>query len=107
MKLSFLLFTVIFPERFKTVPKPLNDAHNSFGVHPVVCCPEPLAESAICFESDPWCETYVKPEYPEYEAYDGEAGGEYPEYGGEAYDYLQLDPPTVSNCYLTTVSQVS
>ena len=33
----------------------------------MVCCPEPLPESAICFPSDPWCRTYEAPEYSDYE----------------------------------------
>merc|ERR1712038_504761 len=56
-------------ERFKTVPKPLFDHSNSFGVHPVVCCPKPLPSSSTCFPSDPWCETYEEKNY-DYENYD-------------------------------------
>ena len=33
----------------------------------MVCCPEPLPESAICFPSDPWCRTYEAPDYSDYE----------------------------------------
>ncbi|XP_023346958.1 uncharacterized protein LOC111715813 isoform X2 [Eurytemora carolleeae] len=38
------------------------------GIHPTVCCPakNPNFETDICFPSDPWCPTYVEPEYPEY-----------------------------------------
>ena len=66
--------------RFSTVPKPLTDEFSAFGVHPVVCCPEPLPDSSICFPSDPWCQTYEAPEY------EGE---------GNDYDYLHQNPPTV------------
>ena len=57
-----ITLTSIYSERFTTVPKPLTDTSNAFGVHPVVCCPEPLPDSAICFPSDPWCKTFVAPE---------------------------------------------
>ena len=55
-------------------------------MHPVVCCPEPLPDSAICFPSDPWCQTY---EAPQYEGEDTEVYGDYD------YDYLHQELPTV------------
>ena len=44
-------------KRFKTVPKP---AHfiKRHGLHPVVCCPEPLPDDATCLPTDAWCNTY-------------------------------------------------
>ena len=51
----------------------------------MVCCPQYLPDSSICFPSDPWCYTYEEPEYEDYpgetEVYD--------------YDYLHQDLPTV------------
>ena len=74
----------------------MQDDVNSFGVHPVVCCPKPLAESAICFESDPWCETYKQPDFSsfdetgDYVGADGVVGDDVG-VGGDYYDYQSYD----------------
>ena len=88
-----------YPGRFETVPQPLVDNYNAFGVHPVVCCPKYIPDTAICFESDPWCVNYVQREY-EYEEYPQEAG-DYPQEAGAQYDaqydgdYTQEEPKKV------------
>ena len=101
---KMFLLSPIFPGRFESVPKPMVDPLNSYGVHPVVCCPKYLPDSSICFESDPWCATYVQPEY-EYEEGDIPEGGDYPGYdedyppdGGDyaGYDYSLGELPKVS-----------
>ena len=86
------------------MPKPLTDIDSAFGVHPVVCCPKPLPESAICFPSDPWCHTFEAPVYEDYEEYSEcqesqDYFGEYPE-GDDAtngeYDYDAFTSPSLA-----------
>eukprot|EP00091_Calanus_sinicus_P019522 TRINITY_DN4932_c0_g1_i5.p1 TRINITY_DN4932_c0_g1~~TRINITY_DN4932_c0_g1_i5.p1 ORF type:complete len:448 (+),score=93.77 TRINITY_DN4932_c0_g1_i5:138-1481(+) len=48
-------------ERYQTVPLP-GDFFRKLGTHPVVCCPQHLPNSSICFESDAWCPNYKPPE---------------------------------------------
>ena len=48
--------------RFQMVPLPGN-TFQKFGTHPIVCCPQHLSNSAICFESDGWCPNYKPPVY--------------------------------------------
>ena len=68
---------------------------DAFGVHPLVCCPKPLPESAICFPSDPWCRTYEAPDYSEYEYVDCGASEEtadlFEEDQGEVTTQFQYD----------------
>jgi len=61
-------------DQFPTLPMPAVASQKS-GTHPMVCCPKKIHESDICFPSDPWCPTYVKPDY-----------------GGD-YDYPEYTPP--------------
>merc|ERR1711963_1393873 len=90
-------------ERFDKVPKP-PDYTFKMGVHTMVCCPRYIPPKAICFPSDPWCPTYVRPDY----GYDyGDADYGNADYGnadygngtadGGEYDYYeeQAAAPTV------------
>ena len=47
--------------RYQTVPLP-GDFYRKLGTHPVVCCPQLLPNSSICFETDAWCPNYKAPE---------------------------------------------
>ena len=58
-------------EEFETIPHPAEDMFNHLGVHPVVCCPQPIPDD---YEED---EDYNSDYY---------GGGEY---GGDGYEYLQ------------------
>jgi len=44
---------------FPTLPIP-GPATQKYGVHPMVCCPK-VSKKSICFPTDAWCPTYVKP----------------------------------------------
>ena len=55
--------------RYKTVPLP-GDFLRKLGTHPVVCCPQHLPNSSICFESDAWCPNYKAPEPVSFELTD-------------------------------------
>merc|ERR1712106_180145 len=46
--------------RYETIPLP-GDFYRKLGTHPVVCCPQLLPNSSICFESDAWCLNYKAP----------------------------------------------
>ena len=97
--------TSIYADRFTTVPKPMTDVDSAFGVHPVVCCPEPLPESAICFPSDPWCQTYEAPAYEEYqgcqESSETFGEGQEGDYQGEVtYDYDAFASPSAATVLL-------
>ena len=50
------------------MPKPLVGGSNTYGIHPVVCCPN-LLNSSICFPSDPWCPTFKPPDVYDYQDY--------------------------------------
>jgi len=52
--------------RYQTIPLP-GDFFRKLGTHPVVCCPQHLPESSICFESDAWCPNYKPPEAASFE----------------------------------------
>ena len=57
-------------EGFETIPLPAEDMFNHFGVHPVVCCPQPLLD-----------------DYDE--VFNGDyGGGEYPENNVENIDKI-------------------
>ena len=58
------------------MPKPLVGNSNTYGIHPVVCCPN-LLNSSICFPSDPWCPSFEPPDYQDYP--DCEQNSEYVE----------------------------
>jgi hypothetical protein len=47
-------------DRYQTIPIP-GDFFHKLGTHPVVCCPEILPKSSLCFASDAWCPTYEDP----------------------------------------------
>ena len=105
----------ISPERFNKLPKPLTSIDHLFGVHPVICCPEPLPTSSICFESDAFCADYVERNFSSLyeESYDyGEYDQEYSEYGeyygGESEAYYDPDYSTPEYQTVTTrASQTS
>eukprot|EP00092_Neocalanus_flemingeri_P019183 GFUD01020782.1.p1 GENE.GFUD01020782.1~~GFUD01020782.1.p1 ORF type:complete len:726 (+),score=150.54 GFUD01020782.1:33-2210(+) len=46
--------------RYQTIPLP-GDFYRKLGTHPIVCCPQLLPNSSICFESDAWCLNYKQP----------------------------------------------
>lgn len=68
-------------DRYDIVPLPA-DFRRKVGIHTRVCCPEKIEEGALCFPSDPWCPTYVKPVvnydysavYDEYDAAESGSG---------------------------------
>jgi len=68
--------------QFPTVPMPV-DLTQKAGTHPMVCCPHKINEDDLCFPSDPWCPTYVKPDY-------GDIIGDEP-------DYELVEPPTLQD----------
>ena len=74
---------------------PLTSIDHLFGIHPVVCCPKPLLNSSICFESDAFCTDYVERDFSSFynEEYDYEeySGDEYDEDYSEAEDYYDSD----------------
>ena len=67
-------------DQFPTVPMPVQATQKS-AVHPMVCCPRKIEDHELCFPSDPWCPTYVKPVY--------DYGGDY----DDGYDYPEYTPP--------------
>jgi len=73
-------------DRYETIPLPAGD-YSKFGTHPVVCCPKVLPESSICFDSDPWCPTYKKPEPVDYSQYSDQLS-EYPD--DDDYDGIPI-----------------
>ena len=48
--------------RYQTVPLP-GDFSHKLGTHTVVCCPQDLPKSSICFASDVWCPSFKAPDY--------------------------------------------
>merc|ERR1719347_1095020 len=78
-------------DRYKTIPLP-GDFFRKLGTHPVVCCPQYLPESAICFESDAWCPNYKHPQPGDYDSTDAQSEQLQ---AIEDYDYIPVvtDPP--------------
>jgi len=74
-------------QRYKTIPLP-GDFFRKLGTHPVVCCPEYLPESAICFESDAWCPNYKPPQPVDYDYTDAQS--EQLQAIEEDYDYIPV-----------------
>jgi len=81
-------------ERYAKVPMP-GKPYEKLGVHPVVCCPQYIPDSTICFPSDPWCPTYdIQPAVDPTLDYDTNY-----EYSGDSPPQYELpaSPPTMSD----------
>ena len=76
-------------DRYDIVPLPA-DFRRKVGIHTRVCCPEKIEEGALCFPSDPWCPTYVKPDVNDYNDYYSADNYEDDAAGSGSGDYIPI-----------------